>query len=270
MTRSSALVHPLVLALDTATDVTSVALLELAPGEPLVLGGLRGGGRRAGSRRILALVDELLRAQGAEPGDLAALLVGVGPGTFTGVRIGVATARALGLALGVPVVGVSTLAALAAAALRSAAPEVVVPWVDARRGEVFAAVYRAVHAGARPDTAGSPRWERLGEPFAASPAALTEAVVARSGRDGLRVGGPGVVRAEFLVLGQERLLEPGDAPAGHRLLPWLRARVEGRLLPGGRSPDPGAWGSPESVTPVYVRPPDADVHITKMRDPWAR
>ncbi|GAB4261909.1 MAG: hypothetical protein Kow00122_18520 [Thermoleophilia bacterium] len=145
-----------------------------------------------------------------------------------------------------------------------------VPWVDARRGEVFAAVYRVVPAEARPDTAGPPLWERLGEPFAVSPAALTEAVVARWGRDGLRVGGPGTVRAESLLLGQERLLEPGDAPTGHRLLPWLRAHVEGRLLPGWRPPEPGAWGSPESVAPVYVRPPDADIHITKMRDPWAR
>jgi hypothetical protein len=65
-------------------------------------------------------------------------------------------------------------------------------------------------------------------------------------------------RADTLVLGQHLLVEPGESPEGNRLQPWL-AEV---LLEGGPA-------VPEAVKPIYVRSPDADIHITKMRDPWA-
>lgn len=81
--------------------------------------------------RILEDVDALLRDAAVAPTDLDALAVGIGPGSFTGVRMGLATARGLALSLGVPVAGVSTLAALAAGA-----PDAVA-LIDARRRELF-------------------------------------------------------------------------------------------------------------------------------------
>ena len=65
------------------------------------------------------------------------------------------------------------------------------------------------------------------------------------------------VQAERLVVGQRMLTEPGELPQGARLTPWL---IE-VLIAGGRA-------EPESVKPIYVRTPDADIHITKMKDPW--
>jgi tRNA threonylcarbamoyladenosine biosynthesis protein TsaB len=112
----------LVLAFDTSTDVATSALLD--DGHVL---GERSGEPRA----LLADVDALLLAAGAEPRDLGALVVGTGPGSFTSTRIGLATARGLALALDLPVAGISTLDALA-----SAAPDVL-PVLDARRREVF-------------------------------------------------------------------------------------------------------------------------------------
>ena len=88
--------------------------------------------------------------------DLDAIAVGVGPGTFTGLRIGIATARALAAASGLPLRPVSSLAALAAgieAPLR-------LPLIDARRGEVFGALYerrRARLAAVRDPAGGAGR-----------------------------------------------------------------------------------------------------------------
>lgn len=112
----------LVLAFDTATDVATSALVE----DGRVLGE-----RRSEARSLLEDVDALLLAVNAAPGDLHGLVVGTGPGSFTSTRIGLATARGLALALDVPVAGVSTLDALAAAA------EDAYPVLDARRREVF-------------------------------------------------------------------------------------------------------------------------------------
>jgi hypothetical protein len=84
------------------------------------------------------------------------------------------------------------------------------------------------------------------------------------------------VRAEWLLKGQSLLREPGDAPEGDRLDGFLvGAHVDGGAGAWGRAAVVGGGvsagdpGTPESVRPIYVRPPDADIHITKMRDPWA-
>src|SRR5262245_11974525 len=115
----------LVLALDTATPVATVALVRTDQ----VLGE-----SRSRASRVLADADELLRAAGCSLGDLEGIAVGTGPGSFTGLRIGLAAVRGLALALRIPVAGVSTLDALAAGAPGA------LPVIDAQRREIFTLV----------------------------------------------------------------------------------------------------------------------------------
>jgi tRNA threonylcarbamoyladenosine biosynthesis protein TsaB len=147
----------LVAALDTATLTLSCALVELAPGAPPRLrcertehtprakagAGATGG---HGARLPSALVD-LLDAEGLKLGDVDGFAIGLGPGSFTGLRIGLATWKGLAYANRRPIVGASSLAAMALAAAPSAAPgATLVPLLDAKKGEVYAGFYRAAGA----------------------------------------------------------------------------------------------------------------------------
>lgn len=100
----------------------------------------------------------LLRQVGWTLQDLHGVAVSVGPGSFTGVRLGVAAARALGQALSCPLVGVTTLEALAMEGLEwtmrtsLAGPTLVVPMVPTLRDEVFTAIYAGAAGGIVPLT----------------------------------------------------------------------------------------------------------------------
>lgn len=127
----------LILAFDTTTPYGSVALLE----DDLLLGEVATGRVASHSVRLLPAIDFLLRQFSLSIQEVDALAVAAGPGSFTGIRVGLSTAKGLALAANKPIAPVSALKALALKA-RSAGDYPVAAMVDARQGEVFAALFK--------------------------------------------------------------------------------------------------------------------------------
>lgn len=127
-----------ILAIDTATEACSAALML---GNELLLERCAVAPREH-TQRILPMVDSLLAEAGITLDSLDALAFGRGPGSFTGVRIGIGIAQGLALGADLPLIGVSTLAALAEVTWRQTGASQVLTAIDARMGEVYWAAYR--------------------------------------------------------------------------------------------------------------------------------
>jgi len=227
-----------ILAFDTATPATTVALAT-ADGRVLARRHEPAEGERPGhATLLLPFAIELLEEAGTAWEAVDRIAVGVGPGTFTGVRIGVATARALAQAHERPLVGVSTLRALALPAAAADRPTLAV--LDARRGEAFAAAW-------------APGGEALLEPAALAPEALAAAVAALPPAP-LAVGDGALrFRAQLEAAGAA---VPADGSAKH----CVDARSHCRLAADA---EPTA---PSEVLPTYLRLPDAELAL-RRREP---
>ena len=126
----------LILALDTSLDACSVALYDSATEAMLASASEVIG--KGHAERLMAMLTDVMARSGVGFDAVDRIGVTIGPGSFTGIRVGLATARGLALASGKPVVGISTLDAIACAA-PGEDPVMVV--LDARRGEVYAGLY---------------------------------------------------------------------------------------------------------------------------------
>lgn len=131
-----------ILALDTSTENCSAALS--INGSVLVR---ELESPREHTKRILPMVDSLLAEAGIKLTDLDALAFGRGPGSFTGVRIGTGIAQGLAFGADLPMLPVSTLAAMAQGAYRLHNATDVLPAIDARMGEIYFAQYKLNDAG---------------------------------------------------------------------------------------------------------------------------
>jgi tRNA threonylcarbamoyladenosine biosynthesis protein TsaB len=180
----------------------------------------------AHAAELMPAVADAMERAGVDWTDLDAIAVGVGPGTFTGLRIGIATARALATAAGLPLRRVSSLAALAAGIDNL----VRLPLIDARRGEVFAALYE----GDR----------EFWPPMVTRPEDLIEQL----GNAGVTplAAGDGSIRLRGMLEDAGIPVEPDDSVA-HVVSALCICRL------GAEAQDE----SPEAVLPEYLREPDA-------------
>ena len=156
---------PLLLAIETATKLCSVALGR--DGQLLALREIDNE-KLAHAEKVNVLIAEVMEEAGLPLKDLDAVAVGIGPGSYTGLRIGLSAAKGLCYALDKPIIGLSTLGTLVAAARQQHGPlqGILWPMIDARRMEVFAQPYSAV---GQPSAEAAPlileeAWAALPEP----------------------------------------------------------------------------------------------------------
>jgi tRNA threonylcarbamoyladenosine biosynthesis protein TsaB len=228
---------PLLLAIETATRVCSVAL---ARGEELIA-SRSDADARLHSERLLPMVDALLADAGARLADVEAFAVSIGPGSFTGLRIGLATVKAFAFRDGRPVAAVSTLAALCASAAADAGEAPVAALLDARRGACYAACV---------SRAGAPRADLLAD------CVLTPAELAAKLPRGARVVVGESAGEGAAALSARRpdlaLLALADAGASAASV----VRLGARLLAEGAGRDAA------ELAPAYLRRAEAEARRT--------
>lgn len=252
----------LVAALDTATLTLSCALVDLAPGAVPRVRCERTDrapakpqqGKVGGHSALLpqALVD-LLTAEGLQIPDVEGYAIGLGPGSFTGLRIGLATWKGLAYANRRPIAGGSSLAALALAAARDAEDgALLVPLLDARKGEVYAGFYRTRAGGV----------VELAPEAALPPATLLARVAELAGR-GERPAAFGegydAHAATFEPALPRLRTETASPPAAA-----VAALVAERLVAGAFDAQ-----ALFALEPHYVRPSEAEVKFPKGLGPGA-
>ncbi|RLB59563.1 MAG: tRNA (adenosine(37)-N6)-threonylcarbamoyltransferase complex dimerization subunit type 1 TsaB [Deltaproteobacteria bacterium] len=225
------------LAVDTATQHTVAGLLH----QQRLVGRLERAGRRH-SRYLFELVDQLLAGAGIGPAELGALGVGRGPGSFTGVRVGMSWAKTLALSCDIPLVGVSTLEVLAVGQ-QEAGHTLVVPVVDALKGQVYAARYYL--SGSQPP-------QVISTPAAWNPRQLAAELAASS--EPVWMAGSGLLRYREIFaesLGRH-LLTPRQESAHVPRGDWLARLAAARLVRQG--PD-----DRHHLEPDYCRLADAEL-----------
>lgn len=189
----------------------------------------RGDRSRPHDARLPGDLMALLEDAGIDLADIDLYAVATGPGSFTGLRIGIATLQGLAFAAGKPLIGVPGFDALA----RLARASVVATWVDAWRGEVFAARYEDDR--------------QVDPPSVERPSDLLSRIVSPT----LFIGDAVPVYAELIrdTLGDLAILADPPAPP---LAPTI-AEIAAEMARGGIQP------GPDAIRPLYVRRPDAEL-----------
>jgi tRNA threonylcarbamoyl adenosine modification protein YeaZ len=205
----------LVLALDTATPASTVALAEVTGEGMRGIAERRSVDARAHGELLAPEIAAVLDENNLRPRDLEAIVAGTGPGPFTGLRVGLVTAASMGQALGIPTYGVCSLDALG----RAAGPGRVLVATDARRREIYWATYADGVRTSDPDVA-KPGEVRVDVDRAVGEGALKYSDLFGVPIDEILLFPPG---AALVALAAERIRE--HAP-GERLTPLYLRRPD--------------------------------------------
>lgn len=225
---------PIVLGVETSSLDCGVALARAGR----VVGELLLSTEEPTSERLVHLIDFLLRQSGLAVLDLSAFAVSIGPGSFTGLRVGLSTVKGLCHSTSKPLLTVPTLDALAFAV--PYARHTVCPMIDARRGEVYTALYRTA----------SGVLEKLSSYLALEPSKLLASI-----------------REETLFLGdgadnyREQIVGTLGEKAHFLALNPRTARAGAVALIGASKLERGETEEPDLVEPLYLRPSQAELKL---------
>lgn len=225
----------IILGIETATMQVGCAI----GGVEGVLASFTAARGRRHAETLVPAVQFLCEQAQVELREVSVVAVDVGPGLFTGLRVGVATAKALAVALRVPMVGLSSLDLLAFA-LAHHTEGLMATVIDARRGEVYTALYRPVPGGV----------QRVAEPRVCGPKELASELMAM-GEHCLLVG-DGAVRyaAEF---DDARHLQIADGAFSYPSPSSLVRLAHSRAVRE-------EFVQPSELEPMYLRKPDAEIN----------
>jgi tRNA threonylcarbamoyladenosine biosynthesis protein TsaB len=223
----------IVVGIETSTPQTSVALGT----EQEILARVSVAGR-ARQESVTPALAQLLAWTGVELDHVGGVAVGIGPGLFTGLRVGVETAKTLAQVLNLPIVGIVSLDALAYAHRHS--HKRIASVIDARRGEVFFATYRAVPGGV----------VRESDPMVSSPERLIGELQAIAG-DVLAVGNGAMLYRHALEQPGARV-EVGSSTSAHPDAAALVELAVPRFLREERD-------RLHDIVPLYLRKSDAEI-----------
>ncbi|WP_179214387.1 tRNA (adenosine(37)-N6)-threonylcarbamoyltransferase complex dimerization subunit type 1 TsaB [Aeromonas veronii] len=216
-----------ILAVDTATEACSAALLV---GDKLFSRWEEAP--RDHTRKILPMVQAVLEDAGISLSDLDAIAFGRGPGSFTGVRIGISVAQGLAFGAGVPLIGISTLAAMAQGAYRRDGAQQVLTAIDARMNEVYFGRYELIDG----------RMQLVGDEVVSEPVALVDVRGKLAGPVTCVGTGFETYGDTLSGLADELAVSQVRFPAAEDMLPLARAAwLAGEAVPV------------EQATPVYLR-----------------
>ncbi len=236
----TALRKPVLLALETAGLCGSVALVA----EGLCICEFSLQSKLTHSRRLLQAIELIMQEAALTWQDLDGLAVSLGPGSFTGLRIGLATVKGLSMATAKPIIGVPTLDGLASQFANLSCP--VCPVLDARKKEVYAALYKGT-------TTGTP--QKISEYLAISPERLAEKITEPT----VLVGDGLTLYGDFFRerLGGKALMAPAE-------IYFPRAAAIGMLA--RHAWEKKEFLSPRNAVPIYVRPSEAEIHFGAARE----
>jgi tRNA threonylcarbamoyladenosine biosynthesis protein TsaB len=228
--------HPIILNLENSGMCGSIALT--APG--LCLAEYSLTSKKTHSKRLLSSIEFILRESELDWPDIDAIAVSLGPGSFTGLRIGMTTAKGLVMATGGKLIGIQSLEALASQIKHS--DKLICPIVDARKMEVYTALYRYDH-------------EKL-QAVSSQMAIKPEDMAAKIHEPVVFIGDGGVLYKDIL---SDKLGDLACFADPESYFP--RAAVIGRLALAKWQT--GDFLDPVSAVPTYVRASDAEIMLSK-------
>jgi tRNA threonylcarbamoyladenosine biosynthesis protein TsaB len=222
----------LILGIETATEQVGVAI----GGHEGVIATFEVARGRRHAETLTPAIEFVCRQSDVALEEIGCIAVDLGPGLFTGMRVGLAAGKALAQALRVPMIGVSSLDLLAFPCRH--ADRLVVPVIDARKNEVFWAMYRQVPGGV----------QQVGLPTVGPIDDLVGDLLARS-QDVLCVGDGAERHRDEIMEGYRCEISGPIHPSVGTLVLLAHARALRE-----------EWVRPDEIEPIYLRAPDAQIN----------